>query len=138
MIRPCSRFACWSQVSTTVSATQAPIDVNSTPSSEVRPPIRYVSMYVRLNAGTAAPTATSSRLASTAAGIVPEVPRSRAGMAPRTPGLRPPLWKSGPGSMTSTTPVKLVSKSSMGTKRRPLPGSLMCTPRRPKRRPMPS
>ena len=47
-------------------------------------------MYVRLSAGSAAPTATSSRLASSAASIVPVVPRSRAGSAPMTPGLRPP------------------------------------------------
>ena len=71
-MRPRSRFACCSQVSTTVSSTVAPIDANSTPSSEVWPPMRNMSMYVRLSAGTAAPTATSSRLARTAAGIVPD------------------------------------------------------------------
>ena len=56
-------------------------------------------MYVRLSAGTAAPTATSSRLASSAASIVPVVPRSRAGMAPMTPGLAAaPAEVVGPGS----------------------------------------
>ncbi len=136
--RPRSRFACWSQVSSSVSRTQAPIDANSTSSIDVCCPIRNSSMKVRLRPGSAAPTATSSRLVSTTAGMVPAVPRSRAGIAPSTPGLRPPRVKSSPGSITSTTPVKLPSNSSSGTNRRPLAGSLTYTPRRPKRWPMPS
>ncbi len=95
-------------------------------------------MYVRLSAGTDAPTATRRRLETTAAAMVPEVPRRRAGMLPRTPGLRPPRRKPSPGSKVRTTPVKQASNSSMGTNRRPLPGSLTYAPLRPNRRVVPS
>lgn len=137
-MRPRSRLACWSQVRTAVRTRATAMDANSTASREVCSPIRNMSMYVRLSAGTVAPTATSRRLETTAASIEADVPRSRAGRAPRTPGLRPERRKPAPGSKVSTTPVKLVSNSSIGTNLRPLAGSLTYTPLRPKRRPMPS
>lgn len=139
MIRPRSRLACWRAVSEAVSATSAPIAAKSGPSTEVRSPIRNRSMYVRLSAGSAAPTTTSSRLARSAVSRVAPVPRSRAGSAPSSPGLRPPLRNEGPGSRTRATPVNEASNSSALTTRRPLSGSLRRTaPRRPGRRRKPS
>ena len=90
-------------------------------------------MYARLSAGTAAPTATSRRLASSGGEHGARGAAQPGRQAPRIPacGRRGGSRRRARGQHDAgEAGVELVRV----TNRRPLAGSLMCTPRRPKRR----
>jgi len=133
-----SRLPCCNQVNATVVSMTTAIDRNSGGSTDRSLPKSTESTKMRVNAGVVTPSATSSRLAARIRASDRRIPLSREPTSPSGRCRRPPGVKPVPGLKVSTTPVKLPSKSSGVTARRPLPGSLRYTTRRPNRRPLPS